>query len=115
MLKHRRHFAVIYRQPRRNRAAMIGLGLILIEIPITLLVPWITPYDPLAQVSTDALQPLSAHRCRLPEAGGGHRDVGSAAHHSGSEHKHGVSTMERGVFFVHHFGAALNAHVHMHL
>jgi peptide/nickel transport system permease protein len=60
MHKHRGQFTVIYRQLRRNRAAMIGLVLILIEIAIALLAPWITPYDPLAQVPTDALQPPSA-------------------------------------------------------
>ena len=37
----------------------------------------------------------SALRCRLPEPGGGHRDAGSAARHSGSEHKHGARSPER--------------------
>ena len=33
--------------------------------------------------------------CRLPEPVGGHRDAGSAARHSGREHKHGASSAER--------------------
>ena len=36
--------------------------------------------------------------CRLPEPVGGHRDAGSAARHSGREHKHGARSAEqRGV------------------
>lgn len=35
------------------------------------------------------------HLGRLPELGGVCRDAGSAAGHSGSEHKHGVGSLER--------------------
>ena len=38
---------------------------------------------------------LSEHRCGLPEPGGRHCDAGSAACHSGREHKHGACSAER--------------------
>ena len=38
---------------------------------------------------------LSEHRCGLPEAGGRYRDAGSAARHSGREHKYGARSAER--------------------
>lgn len=43
----------------------------------------------------DSLIPDNAHLFRLPESGCRHRDTGSAARHSGSEHEHGALSPER--------------------
>ncbi len=51
--------AIIVRQLRRNRAALIGLTVIVIEIIVALSAEWIAPYDPLEQVVSEALKPPS--------------------------------------------------------
>ncbi|MEP7198642.1 MAG: nickel transporter permease [Chloroflexota bacterium] len=59
MLKHQGQLAIIMRQLRRNRGALIGLILVVLEVIISLTAQWIAPYDPLDQVVTDALRPPS--------------------------------------------------------
>jgi peptide/nickel transport system permease protein len=51
--------AIITRQLRRNRGAMIGLALIVVEILLALAAPWVAPYDPLEQSVFAALKPPS--------------------------------------------------------
>src|SRR5438552_3647306 len=53
-------WSLIWRQLRRNRAALIGLTVIVVEIILSLSAQWISPYDPLDQDVTAALQPPSA-------------------------------------------------------
>jgi peptide/nickel transport system permease protein len=52
-------WAIVWRQLRHNRAAMIGALLVLFEIALALAAPWIAPYDPLDQNPRAALQPPS--------------------------------------------------------
>jgi peptide/nickel transport system permease protein len=49
-------WAIVWRQLRLNRAAMIGATLVLFEIVLALTAPWITPYDPFDQNPRAALQ-----------------------------------------------------------
>ncbi len=49
-------WAIVWRQLRLNRAAMIGTALVLFEIVLALTAPWITPYDPFDQDPLAALQ-----------------------------------------------------------
>ncbi len=49
-------WAIVWRQLRLNRAAMIGAALVLFEIVLALSAPWITPYDPFDQDPRAALQ-----------------------------------------------------------
>ncbi|MGH2614490.1 MAG: ABC transporter permease [Thermomicrobiales bacterium] len=49
-------WAIVWRQLRLNRAAMIGAALVLFEIVLALTAPWITPYDPFDQNPRAALQ-----------------------------------------------------------
>jgi peptide/nickel transport system permease protein len=49
-------WAIVWRQLRLNRAAMIGAALVLFEIVLALTAPWITPYDPFDQNPLAALQ-----------------------------------------------------------
>ena len=51
-----RQWAIVWRQLRLNRAAMIGAALVLFEIVLALTAPWITPYDPFDQNPRAALQ-----------------------------------------------------------
>lgn len=51
--------AIVIRQLCRNRAAILGLALIIIEIIVALAAPWVAPYDPLDQSMREALQPPS--------------------------------------------------------
>ena len=51
---------IVWRQLRRNRAAMIGAVLISLEILIAVFAPVVAPYDPIEQSIYDALQPPSA-------------------------------------------------------
>ncbi|MCB0158061.1 MAG: ABC transporter permease [Caldilineaceae bacterium] len=51
---------MVWRQLRRNRAAMIGAVLISLEILIAVFAPVVAPYDPIEQSIYDALQPPSA-------------------------------------------------------
>ncbi len=48
--------AIVWRQLRRNRAAMIGAFLIICELTIALAAPLVAPYDPLDQNPRAALQ-----------------------------------------------------------
>ncbi len=48
--------AIVWRQLRRNRAAMIGTILISCELFVALAAPWVAPYDPLDQNPRAALQ-----------------------------------------------------------
>lgn len=52
-------WAIVWRQLRRNRAAMIGAALVVLEIVLALGAPWIAPYDPLDQNPRAALEPPS--------------------------------------------------------
>jgi peptide/nickel transport system permease protein len=52
-------WAIVWRQLRHNRAAMIGALLVLFEIALALAAPWVAPYDPLDQNPRAALQPPS--------------------------------------------------------
>lgn len=56
----RSQWRVVWRQLRRNRAAMIGAGLLAVEVVLALLAPWVAPYGPLQQDPLAALQPPSA-------------------------------------------------------
>jgi peptide/nickel transport system permease protein len=51
--------AIVWRQLRQNRAAMIGAALVIFEIVLALGAQWIAPYDPLDQDPRAALQPPS--------------------------------------------------------
>ena len=51
---------IVWRQLRRNRAAMLGAALISLEILIAVFAPLVAPYDPIEQSIYDALQPPSA-------------------------------------------------------
>jgi peptide/nickel transport system permease protein len=51
--------AIVWRQLRRNRGAIIGGVFILFEILIAILAPQVAPYDPLEQILVDALKPPS--------------------------------------------------------
>ena len=55
----RSQWAIVWRQLRLNRAAMIGAALVLFEIVLALTARWITPYDPFDQNPLAALQPPS--------------------------------------------------------
>jgi len=52
-------WAIVIRQLRRNRAAVLGLALIVLEIVAALAAPWVAPYDPLDQSVREALKPPS--------------------------------------------------------
>lgn len=52
-------WAIIIRQLRRNRAAVFGLALIVLEVVAALAAPWVAPYDPLDQSVREALKPPS--------------------------------------------------------
>jgi peptide/nickel transport system permease protein len=55
-------WSIVWRQLRRNRAAMIGAAIIAIEILLALAAPLVAPYDPLKQNPRAALQaPSSEH------------------------------------------------------
>ena len=56
----RGQFAIIWRNLRRNHAALAGLVVILVEIALSLSAQWIAPYDPLEQDVFAALKPPSA-------------------------------------------------------
>ncbi len=57
---HRGQLGVVWRNLRRNHAALAGLAVILVEIVLSLSAQWIAPYDPLDQDVTAALKPPSA-------------------------------------------------------
>ena len=54
--------AIVARQLRRNRMAMIGAALLVIEVVLAVAAPVVAPYDPLSQDFTVPLQaPSAAH------------------------------------------------------
>jgi peptide/nickel transport system permease protein len=75
----RSEWRVVWRQLRRNRAAMIGAALLAVEIVLALAAPWIAPYGPLEQDPLAALQPPSvAHPLGTDDTG---RDIFSRVLH----------------------------------
>lgn len=52
-------WSIVWRQLRRNPAAMIGAGLVLLELLIAFAAPVIAPYDPFDQDPRAALKPPS--------------------------------------------------------
>jgi peptide/nickel transport system permease protein len=52
-------WAIVWRQLRHNRAAIVGAIIVLFEIALALAAPWVAPYDPLDQNPRAALQPPS--------------------------------------------------------
>jgi len=57
-------WAIASRQFRRNRPALMGLGLILLFYLVALTAPWLAPYDPIAQhdiARTSYLAPSISH------------------------------------------------------
>lgn len=54
--KHQTQMGIIWRQLRRNRAAMIGATILLIEILLAVAAPVIVPFDPYQQNPRAALQ-----------------------------------------------------------
>lgn len=50
----------IWRRYRRNKIAMVGLGIVLFLVMMAILQPWITPYDPFEQNLRNTLQPPSS-------------------------------------------------------
>ena len=52
-------WAIVWRQLRRNPAAMIGAAVLIVEIVLALTAPWVAPYDPLKQNPRAALKPPS--------------------------------------------------------
>src|SRR5215218_9357140 len=59
MTKPQSQWRIVWRQLRRNRAAMIGAILLAVEIFVALAAPWVAPYDPYKQQPRSALQPPS--------------------------------------------------------
>lgn len=53
-------WAIVLRQLRRNRGALVGLAIMILMVFMAVAAPWIAPYDPLEQVIQDALKPPSA-------------------------------------------------------
>jgi peptide/nickel transport system permease protein len=51
--------AIVWRQLRRNKGAIVGGVVVLIEILVAILAPFLAPYDPLEQILPDALTPPS--------------------------------------------------------
>lgn len=52
--------AIVWRQLRQNRAALLGAAIVLLEILIAIFAPFVAPRDPYEQVIYDALQPPSS-------------------------------------------------------
>jgi len=72
-LKSQGQLAIVWRQLRRNKGAILGGILILLEILIAFLAPHIAPYEPLEQVLADALTgPSRKHLLGTDEVG---RDI----------------------------------------
>lgn len=59
MTKPQSQWRIVWRQLRRNRAAMIGAVLLAVEIFVALAAAWVAPYDPYKQQPRSALQPPS--------------------------------------------------------
>lgn len=58
-LRHESLLALTWRRFRRHRPALVGLGILLTFLVLTIIAPWVTPYDPTAQKLTEALIPPS--------------------------------------------------------
>jgi peptide/nickel transport system permease protein len=56
----RSEWTIVWRQLRRNRAAMIGAAIVGVELVLAIFAGWIAPYDPLDQNPTAALKPPSS-------------------------------------------------------
>jgi len=53
------HYAVAFRRLKKNKLAMIGLGIVLTLILVAIFAPWIAPYDPTEPDLTSSLAPPS--------------------------------------------------------
>lgn len=53
------HYAVAFRRLKKNKLAMIGLGIVLTLILVAIFAPWIAPYDPTEPNLTNSLAPPS--------------------------------------------------------
>lgn len=60
MPRQQSQLAIVWRQLRRNRGAMVGLFLLVLEIAIAVAAPLVAPYNPLQQQPLKALRPPSA-------------------------------------------------------
>ncbi|MBM4428787.1 MAG: ABC transporter permease [Chloroflexi bacterium] len=58
-VRHQGQASIIFRQLSRNRGAIIGLALVIVEILIAIAAPLIAPHDPLKQSFAVALKPPS--------------------------------------------------------
>ncbi len=58
-LRHESLWGLTWRRFRRHRPALVGLSILVAFLLLTLLAPYITPYDPTAQKLTEALIPPS--------------------------------------------------------
>jgi peptide/nickel transport system permease protein len=59
LAKPRGEWAIIWRQLRRNRSAMLGATILTILLLVAIFAPLVAPYDPLDQNPTAALKPPS--------------------------------------------------------
>ena len=58
-IKKSSHYAVAFRRLRKNKLAMIGLGIVVALLAIAIFAPWIAPYDPTEPDLTNTLSPPS--------------------------------------------------------
>ncbi|MBV7331196.1 ABC transporter permease [Chloroflexi bacterium TSY] len=80
--KPRGQLSIVVRQLLRNRAALVGAVIVVLEILIALFAPYIAPYDPIEQTIYDALQaPSSKYLLGTDEVG---RDILSRILHGTS-------------------------------
>ena len=80
--KPRSQLSIVMRQLVRNRAALVGATIVILEILIAILAPYIAPYDPIEQTIYDALQaPSSKYLLGTDEVG---RDILSRILHGTS-------------------------------
>jgi peptide/nickel transport system permease protein len=55
----RSYFSIVLGQLRRNRGAMLGLTLIVLEVLVAVFAPWVAPHDPIYQDLEAPMQPPS--------------------------------------------------------
>ncbi|MEM7129393.1 MAG: ABC transporter permease [Chloroflexota bacterium] len=78
----RSQLSIVMRQLLRNRAALVGAIIVILEIFIAMFAPYIAPYDPIEQTIYDALQaPSSKYLLGTDEVG---RDILSRILHGTS-------------------------------